>query len=487
MVSATNVLSRRLGERNSVQQVRSGDHNEKELLERQEQGNKDFLYSCARLRGSRNVEAIIGDPAIVNFGKLTRLEGLSEASVATYLAGIQRACSAMKSTPSELVAELKQLETTKTQAWFDQLAEFFLFRKEKPVRGSTMRSIHDALMKLMEANGVKREVKARFKIRTRRPIPFTRDEVKAVFKEVSYSRRKTLWVWLLAQSFARVGLLWSLTLGDFIPLIESGVDAGLIWIDGEQRRTKERISHDLPISPEALRAAKSLIAEIEEEFHVKITKENGDNYPVVAYVDNPTRRVDYKSFMVEFRRLVRRTGVQGASIGTGTDTRYTKDVHTGFRGFCFTQWKGQKSLAKWFAGQKPPLDDYSYTNYAALEPKQKIAEYLRARPQPFDDGDMLQEACAYLGNLGFNIDSKTREQLKTRLLHVSGGERETRRPHCAGCPRQNSAPREQQEEGEDQLYDLKRKEFIFFQHGEVVQFVSPSSPPLFLNELVGGN
>jgi hypothetical protein len=37
------------------------------------------------------------------------------------------------------------------------------------------------------------------------------------------------------------------------------------------------------------------------------------------------------------RDIIRDARVQGEKYGDGINTRYKKDVHTGFRGFCFSQ------------------------------------------------------------------------------------------------------------------------------------------------------
>jgi len=431
MVSAPLRITGRKGE--MMQQ--SGDQNR---FPEHQNDSKTYLLKCLETRGARNIQAIIDDEAVLRFGKYTKLTGMSEASVATYLASIYKVCAELNTTPTKLVNEIAN-SNGNTQSWFNDLAEHFLFKRSNPLRGSSVRSIHDSLVKLLEANDIHVEVQAKFQVRTRKPIPFTRDEVKTILKSVQNNKRKALWVWLLAQSFARPGVLCTLTLGDFIDMVETGKQADLIWIDGEQRHTKERVSHDLPVSPEVLRAVKALIADLEKTFKFKITRENAGEFPIVACAWDPRRKMNYLSFLVEMRRTVHETGVQGTSTGNKGATRYLKDVHTGFRGFCFTQWNshsGNVYLGKFFAGQRVPLDAYNYIDFKTVDPKEKLAAYLRCRPKLFEETDFVEEACTQLRSLGFEIDSKIRNLLRTRL--VTGGERQAYRADRVNCTRKDA-------------------------------------------------
>jgi hypothetical protein len=102
-------------------------------------------------------------------------------------------------------------------------------------------------------------------------------------------------------------------------------------------------------------------------------------------------------------------------------------------------------MAKWFAGHRMPKDAYNYVHYETVEPREKIAGFLKFRPRPFDDEDMVEEACIYLGSLGFEIDSNIRGDLRRSL--VAGGERQAHRPDCYYCCRQD-AP---EQDGEPRL------------------------------------
>lgn len=476
MVSAIDQLTAKLGEKKNVQQL-SGNH---ETIPEHQHDEKAFILNCLSQRQTKFLRDILSDETILNLARYMRLRSMSQGSVATYLANISKVCKERNTSPIKLVEQLKQLGAKELQIWFTGLAENYLFRSEKPVRGSTMRTTHFALIKLLKANDVAgdilEQVKAKFRVRKRKPLAFTRDEVKAILKTASGSRRDTLWIWLLCQSFGREGVIYTLTYADFMDTLESGREAGLIWIDGEQRRTKERTSHDLPISPEVVKALKARRQEIETKYGLQITKANADQFPIVSYENQPTKKMGYPDFLAEVRLIIHRAGVQGSSYGSGSAKRYTKDVHTGFRGFCFSQWKGNNWLAKYFAGQVVH-DAFNYVQFETVDQKEKIADYLQFRPRPFDEEDMVQEACVQLANLGFAVDSKIRKLLERQL---PGGERgfnpkDRRTRHGEDAL---------QEKGRSKcLYDGKMRESECFHDFSVVQ-TPPSSTPIFHGNLL---
>jgi hypothetical protein len=257
-------------------------------------------------------------------------------------------------------------------------------------------------------------------------------------------------------------------------ILESGREAGLIWIDGEQKHTKERISHDTPISPEVVKALRARKQEIESMTGQKITKTNAHEYPIASHEDNPRRKLTYSNFLIQVRRIVHRAGVQGSSYAVGGRIRYQKDVHTGFRGFCFTQWRGDKSLAHYFAGHVPPQEDYNYVHYETVDEKQKVAEYLQRRPRPLDEGDLIEEACAQLSSLGFQVDSKIRQLLAHQL---PGGERRPFKSDRIYSNRQDDASGEKGRE--KCLRTNKDSEVNHLWLSQASQIPLPSIPPLF--------
>nr|MDO8099778.1 hypothetical protein [Candidatus Njordarchaeota archaeon] len=93
-------------------------------------------------------------------------------------------------------------------------------------------------------------------------------------------------------------------------------------------------------------------------------------------------------------------------------------------------------MAKWFAGHRLPKDAYNSVHYETVDPKEKIAAFLKYRSRPFSDEDMVEEAYVYQGNLGFEIDSNIRNILRMRL--VAGGERQTHGPDCRRCCREDA-------------------------------------------------
>ncbi len=193
----------------------------------------------------------------------------------------------------------------------------------------------------------------------------------------------------------------------------------------------------MPVSPEVVKALRARKQEIEAKYDTLIIRENAAEYPIASYEDQPTRKLTYGNFLIQIRRIVHSAHAQGTSYNQGKTLRYQKDVHTGFRGFCFSQWKGGENnwLAHYFAGHIAPQDAYNYVHYETVDAKEKIAEYLRCRPRIYDEEDLVQEACLQLSSLGFQVDSKIRQLLKRRL---PDGERGSNRTSCElGCKEAN--------------------------------------------------
>lgn len=378
--------------------------------------------------------------AIENLVKYMRMHAMSRGTMVTYMTHIKRVCKHLERTPGQLVEELSHLDQAALQKWFTSLAEYYLVEKSNPVKGMTMRSTHFAVLLLLRANRIDAHVKIAFKTHRKPPVPFTKQEVRAILRQAGKSKRDTLWIWLLCQSFSRVGLIHTLTYGDFIELLEEGGEAGLVWIDGEKHETKERISHDIPVSPEVVRALRARRRDIEEKTHTKITRENAAQFPIAGFEKEPTKKLSLKQFIVEIRRIIHRAQVQGEGCGENGARRYTKDLHTGFRGFCMSQWKGNTWLANYFAGHKVTAGAFNYVRYETVEPSEKIAEYLRCRPQVFSDIDVVEEACIQLSNLGFQVDSKTRQLLTEQL---PGGDRKPFQQNCLYSNRQDALERSQ--------------------------------------------
>lgn len=147
------------------------------------------------------------------------------------------------------------------------------------------------------------------------------------------------------------------------------------------------------------------------KYGLKITKENAKQFPVTSYEHEPMEKLGYPEFLIELSRIIHRAGVQGESYGEASGTRYKKNPHTGFRGFCMSQWRGNAWLAHYFAGHAITKDAYNYVDYITVGPREKTVDYLRYHGTPFGDTDIVEEACTRLSNLGSQVGSKIRELL----------------------------------------------------------------------------
>jgi hypothetical protein len=138
-----------------------------------------------------------------------------------------------------------------------------------------------------------------------------------------------------------------------------------VWIDEIRFETKERKSYDMPVSPEVINALKLRRLEIEKQSKQRIDRSNADKFPICSTKHDPRAKLGSTPLRHELREVLQKANAVGQSSGEGSGKRYVKDIHTGFRGYCFRQWRGDPLLAKYFAGQTVPrqLSAFNYREF----------------------------------------------------------------------------------------------------------------------------